>query len=78
MQANRFYQTMIPGPTAPGALQRRPSKLCGGFGITWTSATLNQYLTNPRAMVPDTSMIYPGLKDSAQRAYLIAYLAILH
>jgi cytochrome c len=29
-------------------------------------------------MVPDTSMIYPGLKDNAQRANLIAYLATLH
>jgi cytochrome c2 len=29
-------------------------------------------------MVPDTSMIYAGLKDNAERADLVAYLATLH
>jgi cytochrome c2 len=29
-------------------------------------------------MVPDTSMVYPGLKDSAERADLVAYLETLH
>jgi cytochrome c2 len=29
-------------------------------------------------MVPDTTMIYPGLKDSAKRADLVTYLATLH
>jgi cytochrome c len=48
------------------------------LGISWTTAALDKYLTNPRAMVPDTSMIYPGLKDNAQRTNLIAYLATLH
>ena len=28
--------------------------------------TLDKYLTNPRAMVPDTSMVYAGLKDDAE------------
>lgn len=74
------------GPTLFGVVGRR----AGGvpdfnytadhkkLGITWTTAALDKYLTNPRAMVPDTSMIYPGLKDNAQRANLIAYLATLH
>lgn len=48
------------------------------LSITWNAATLNKYLTNPRAMVPDTSMIYPGLKDNTKRADLVAYLATLH
>ena len=42
------------------------------------TATLDKYLTNPRAMVPDTSMVYAGLKDDAERADLVAYLATLH
>jgi cytochrome c len=29
-------------------------------------------------MVPDTSMIYAGLKNDAERANLIAYLETLH
>jgi cytochrome c len=48
------------------------------LGFTWDAATLDKYLTNPRAMVPDTTMIYAGLKDDAERADLIAYLETLH
>jgi cytochrome c2 len=29
-------------------------------------------------MAPDTSMIYAGLKDDAERADLVAYLGTLH
>ena len=46
--------------------------------VTWDAATLDKYVTNPRAMVPDTTMIYAGLKDDADRANLIAYLETLH
>ena len=48
------------------------------LGVTWDAATLDKYLANPRAMVPDTTMIYAGLKDDADRANLIAYLETLH
>jgi cytochrome c len=48
------------------------------LGVTSDAATLDKYLTNPRAMVPDTTMIYAGLKDGADRANLIAYLETLH
>ena len=48
------------------------------LGVTWDAATLDKYLTNPRAMVPDTTMVYAGLKDDAKRADLIAYLETLH
>jgi cytochrome c len=47
------------------------------LGIAWDAATLDKYLVNPRAMVPDTSMVYAGLKDDAERADLVAYLATL-
>ena len=46
--------------------------------LTWDAATLDKYLANPRAMVPDTSMVYAGLKNDAERADLIAYLGTLH
>jgi cytochrome c2 len=29
-------------------------------------------------MVPDTPMVYAGLKDAAERADLVAYLETLH
>ena len=47
-------------------------------GLTWDVATLDRYLTAPRQVVPGTFMTFPGVKDSKQRADLIAYLATLH
>jgi len=46
-------------------------------GVTWDEATLDKYLTNPRAMLPGTTMPYAGIKNDAQRADVIAYLATL-
>ena len=74
------------GPTLFGVVGR-PAGSVPGFnytadhkklGITWDAANLDKYLTNPRAMVPDTSMVYAGLKDDAERANLVAYLGTLH
>jgi cytochrome c len=73
------------GPTLYGVVGR-PAGSVPGFhytadhkklGITWDAATLDKYLTDPRAMVPDTSMVYGGLKDDAARADLVAYLESL-
>jgi cytochrome c len=44
---------------------------------TWDAATLDVYLTDPKAMVPGTKMIFPGLSKPEDRANLIAYLATL-
>src|SRR5271169_1910409 len=74
------------GPTLFGVVGR-PAGSVPGFnytadhkklGITWDAATLDKYLANPRAMVPDTTMIYAGLKEDAKRADLIAFLETLH
>ncbi len=43
-------------------------------GITWDEATLKEYLKNPRAKVPDTKMIFPGLPKDEDIANVIAYL----
>jgi cytochrome c len=74
------------GPTLFGVVGRRSGSVPGfnytadhkKLDVTWDAATLNKYLANPRAMVPDTSMIYAGLKNDAERADLIAYLGTLH
>jgi cytochrome c len=74
------------GPTLFGVVGRSAGGVPGfqytadhkRLGVTWDAATLDKYLTNPRAMVPDTTMIYAGLKDDAERADLIAYLETLH
>lgn len=44
---------------------------------TWDEATLNAYLVDPHAAVPGTKMIFPGLKDEADRQNVIAYLETL-
>ena len=74
------------GPTLFGVVGRRAGSVPGfnytadhkKLGIAWDAATLDKYLANPRAMVPDTSMVYAGLKDDAERADLVAYLGTLH
>jgi cytochrome c len=74
------------GPTLFGVVGRQAGGVPGfnytadhkKLGITWDAATLDKYLVNPRAMVPDTSMVYAGLKDDAERADLVAYLETLH
>ncbi len=40
----------------------------------WTEADLDAYLTSPRAAVPGTRMSFPGYKDPAKRAAVIACL----
>ena len=45
--------------------------------LTWDEATLDKYITAPRAVVPGTTMAYGGLKDATKRQNLIAYLATL-
>ena len=44
---------------------------------TWDAAALDIYLTDPKALVPGTKMIFPGLKSADDRANIIAYLATL-
>jgi cytochrome c len=43
-------------------------------GITWDEATLKEYLKNPRAKVPGTKMIFPGLTKDEDIDNVIAYL----
>jgi len=47
------------------------------FDHTWDEGTLDEYLADPRATVPGTKMIFPGIKDKAERDDVIAYLETL-
>jgi cytochrome c len=47
------------------------------FDHTWDAETLDSYLTDPRAVVPGTKMIFPGIKDKTERDDVIAYLETL-
>lgn len=46
--------------------------------LTWNDETLDKWLTGPMQMVPGTMMSFPGLKDPAKRAELIAWLKSQH
>lgn len=46
----------------------------GKDGLTWTAETLEAYLENPRALVSKTRMSFRGLKDSQDRANVLAYM----
>jgi cytochrome c len=72
------------GPNLVGIVGRRagatPSLLLTEslkkYGVTWSAATLDEFLANPTAKVPGTAM--GGiLTDPQQRADVIAYLATL-
>jgi cytochrome c len=80
-------ETKLPGPNLHGVLGRRAGTLpgfafspamiaAGAGGLTWTRATLDAYLANPRAVVPGTEMGMPGgLPSAVDRQDVIDYLA---
>jgi len=43
-------------------------------GITWSEATFKDYIKDPRAKIPGTKMIFPGVKDEKAADNLWAYL----
>ena len=43
-------------------------------GITWNDATFAEYITDPRAKIPGTKMVFAGIKNDKERADLWAYL----
>jgi cytochrome c len=46
-------------------------------GGTWDPATMNEFLTNPKAYVQGTKMSFAGLPNVQDRANVIAYLKSL-
>ena len=70
------------GPSLNGIVGRDAGSVDGfkysdankNSGITWTEATLFEYLEDPRAYIPGTKMIFPGLPKEQDRADVIAYL----
>jgi cytochrome c len=74
------------GPNLFGVVGRRAGSI-DGFrysanmrtlaegGLTWDDATLRRYLTNPKDVVPQGSMSFPGLRNPTQLNDVMAYLA---
>ena len=43
-------------------------------GITWDETTFKEYITDPRAKIPGTKMVFAGIKNEKERGDLWAYL----
>ena len=46
-------------------------------GWVWTAEKLNEYLKNPREVIPGTNMAFAGIRADTDRANLIEYLQTL-
>jgi cytochrome c len=44
-------------------------------GIVWNEAAFKEYIRDPRAKIPDTKMIFAGIKNEKEAGDLWAYLA---
>lgn len=47
-------------------------------GFEWTPELLDLWLANPGGFLPNSTMIFPGVKDAQRRADLIEYLKSFH
>ncbi|MEO5806223.1 cytochrome c family protein [Devosia sp.] len=76
------------GPLLYGVVDRMPASHEGfqySEGMTehktkgenWTYERLNAFLTSPKTYTPGTKMNFPGVKDPAERADILAYLQTL-
>ena len=43
-------------------------------GITWNEDTFKEYITDPRAKIPGTKMVFAGISSENERNNLWAYL----
>ncbi len=43
-------------------------------GITWDEKTFGEYITDPRAKIPGTKMVFAGIKSENEKAALWAFL----
>lgn len=71
------------GPTLHGVFGRKAgtvddfkgySEGMKASGIVWDAKTLDPYLNNPKAVIPDGRMAFAGVAKPEDRADIIAYL----
>ena len=43
-------------------------------GIAWSETTFKEYINDPRAKIPDTKMVFPGIKNEKEAGDLWTYL----
>jgi cytochrome c len=70
------------GPMLNGLFGRKAGTIEGfsyspankNSGIVWDEATFREYIKDPRAKIPGTKMVFPGLKDPKQIDDIVAFL----
>jgi cytochrome c len=70
------------GPVLNGLFGRKAGTIEGfsyspankNSGITWDEATFREYIKDPKAKIPGTKMVFPGLKDPKQVDDIVAFL----
>jgi cytochrome c len=75
----------LTGPSLAGAFGREAGRAAGfdrysaglkAAKFVWDADTLNAWLAAPQAMIPGTTMTFPGIEDDSARADLIAFLEV--
>ena len=70
------------GPVLNGLFGRKAGMVEGytyspankNSGLTWDEATFKDYIKDPKAKIPGTKMVFPGVKQVKQVDDLVAYL----
>ena len=70
------------GPIHNGLIGRKSGSVAGynysaankNSGLTWDEATFTDYIKDPKAKIPGTKMVFPGIKNEQQIKDLIAFL----
>ena len=70
------------GPVLNGLDGRKSGTIAGynysdankASGITWSEATFLDYIKDPKAKIPGTKMIFPGIKNEGEAKSLWAYI----
>lgn len=70
------------GPVLNGLDGRKTGTIAGynysdankNSGIVWSEATFLDYIKDPRAKIPNTKMVFPGIKNEDEAKNLWAYL----
>lgn len=73
------------GPNLWGVFGRKAGSLPGfqyseslkSTGITWDAAAIDKWITNPRAVAPDTRMSLVGVSNAKDRVDIVGYLRTL-
>jgi len=72
------------GPSLLGIVGRSSSRISGyeyseamrAANLTWTSEKLDEFLINPKAVVPNSKMKFKGMSNAEDRANLIEFLLL--